>query len=233
MRKRKTWPKRFVDGFTNIPNFVLASTAVRTLQPSQFMVLMYLTMRCFSSKNNGEIGFANRTGCLWPDKITGKWSELEFGGATGLSKTTIGNALRELERRGLVECTKRSTFHQKRLSKEYRLTWVKTATGGPTNDFLYFKQDQPKIEPRPAHGPVMEPIGPSTDTPHTEGSPGESIQARQRACDKRIRPTSGPHSSHVLGSVQHAMNDIAAGVEAAINETEPRAAKLPISSKRA
>ncbi|MGH6828165.1 MAG: hypothetical protein ACREFW_04575 [Rhizomicrobium sp.] len=198
-RLNKARRTRDVDRFTNFPNYVLASEAVRTLRPSAFMVLVYLAMRCFGAKGNGRIVFANRSGCRWFDPETRKWVEMPIGGPREkpMAKSTIGDGLRELERRGLIVCTQRSTFDQKRLAKTYRLTWVRTEDQLATNDFLKWRPENSK--PRPPHRPMGYATGRPTGRSPQPTSSEQAIQAAPPACQQRHRPPHRPRNYHVLG----------------------------------
>jgi hypothetical protein len=60
-----------------------------------------------------------------------------IGERTGLCKTAAADALRELVNAGFLECVKGSSFSQKKLAAEYRLTHVRCAVTGkaPTHDY--------------------------------------------------------------------------------------------------
>jgi hypothetical protein len=189
---------RELDRFCNIPNYVLESEAVRTLQPSHFMVLIYLAMRCYGAKKNGRIVFANRSGCRKldnsdPEKKNWKWVETPIGsGESGMGKSTIGDALRELERRGLIACTQRSTFGQKRLAQTYRLTWVRTEDEMATNDFRNWRARN--SETRPTQRPVGHATGRPTGRTLVSTSSKQAVQAEAPAYAQPYRPTQRPRS---------------------------------------
>jgi len=145
--------KRAGDRFTNIPNYVLDSVAVRTLSPAAFKVLVYLVKRCYGAKDNGRIVFGARFGCRVRNPVVQHYEELSIG----LSKSTIAKALAELELHGLIRCTKPSTFGQKRMAREWRLTWVKANDELPTQEFLQFKPVAPaKTKASPFGRTVMK-----------------------------------------------------------------------------
>lgn len=215
---------RDVDRFCNIPNYVLASEAVRTLQPSHFMVLVYVAMRCYGAKRNGHIVFANRSGCLrldnsHPQRKYWRWVETPIGpGPTGMGKSTIGEGLVELERRGLIRCTRPSTFGQKRLARTYRLTWVRTETEQATNEFLDWRPEYSK--PRPTRRPDGHALGRSTGRTPASTSSIPDIQADGPAYQQPHRPPHRPRSHQVNRDVGawdmgSAMAAIAAEVRAA------------------
>ena len=135
--------RKQLDGFTQIPNYVLRSEAMRTASPAAVKVCLYLAARCFGAKHNGQIVFAIRSGCLLLNLATQRWEEQSIG----LSPSRTAEALQELEERGFIVCTKDSTFNQKRRAKEYRLTWMRTEQDIPTNDFLNWKATEKKQDP--------------------------------------------------------------------------------------
>src|SRR4051812_15941191 len=113
--------KREVDRFTSLPNYLLEHEAVRSLSPTAFKVMVYLAKRCFGPKNNGQIPFGARFGC----KVRNIAINRDEEKAIGLSRGTTARALSELQDRGLIRCTKGSTFKlTKRSVREYELTWV-------------------------------------------------------------------------------------------------------------
>jgi hypothetical protein len=93
------------------PNFLALSANAK-------VVAIYMAKR-FNGFNNGQIGFGWRGGCLVP--INGKENQER---SFGLSRHQIGRALDELEAAGFIVCTKGATFDQKRLTREWRLTWL-------------------------------------------------------------------------------------------------------------
>lgn len=156
-RKGRT---RDEDRFTNIPNHVLRHEAVRTLPPAAFKVMIYMASRCFGAKDNGHVIYGVRSGCLVKDLDTGKWFEAEIG----LKRSATWAALTELQRRGLIVCTKDSTFDQKKLTREYRLTWIRTPDCEPTAEYRnYRKGENLKASPprRTVDAPIVRQSGQS------------------------------------------------------------------------
>lgn len=210
-----------MDGFTGFPNCLLASEAALTLQPSHFMVLVVMAMHLgrIGSKKNGKLAFPNRAGCPWWDHTQKKWVSrpvLHF------TKSTTGAALRELEARGLIQCTKRYGFDQKRKAKEYRLTWIKTEEGPATNEWLNYKHpiaSRPTRgsgeKARPTSGPVSTIIGRPVGQASPDAGSEAPLQADHSAYLVSHRPTSGPHCYHVIGG------------ETGLAAVKPRAARAP------
>lgn len=114
------------------PNFLVLSSNAK-------VVLIYLAKR-FNGFNNGQIGFGWRAGCFI--QVNGKeHQERSFG----LSRYQIGRALDELEGAGFIICTKTATFDQKRLAREWRLTWLPSGPNAerpPTKEFASITPDQ-------------------------------------------------------------------------------------------
>jgi hypothetical protein len=93
------------------PNFL-------ALSPNAKVCLLAIAKR-YNGANNGRIAFGVRSGIFVP--INGKeLVEKPFG----LSRFQIGRALGELEEAGLIVCTQGASFDQKRLMREWRLTWL-------------------------------------------------------------------------------------------------------------
>lgn len=198
-KQKPSWHRQFLDGFCQIPNDVMASEAVRSLQPSHFMVMMMMVMhlgRAGGSKKNGKLAFPNRAECPWWDGNEGKWTSLPIRYFT---RSTTGAALRELEERGLIECTKRFTYEQKRHAKEYRLTWVRTEEGEATNNFRAYKHPEPKRRPtlRPKRQAIGQPVG----KPEHQHPQEPKLQASQQAYSEPHRPASRPHYYQIIGEV--------------------------------
>jgi hypothetical protein len=125
---------------------------VRSLSPVAFKVLLYLAMRCYGAKANGNIVFSARSGCLIRDPITRKKIEHPIG----LKHSATSGALTELQRRGLIVCTRESSFDQKKMARTYRLTWVRSEEGQPTNEFLRFTEEGANLEPSPLQRTINE-----------------------------------------------------------------------------
>jgi hypothetical protein len=128
--------KREVDRFTSLPNYLLEHEAVRSLSPAAFKVMIYLAKRCFGPKNNGQIAFGSRFGC----KVRNIGINRDEEKTIGLSRGTTARALAELQERGLIRCTKGSTFKlSKRSVREYELAWLAAGEESKANTFLYWR----------------------------------------------------------------------------------------------
>lgn len=102
--------------------WLLESPTFLALSANAKVVAIYMAKR-FNGFNNGQIGFGWRAGCLTP--INGK----DFAEhSVGLSRHQVGRALEELEAAKFIVCTKAATFDQKRMTREWRLTWLPSGT---------------------------------------------------------------------------------------------------------
>lgn len=119
------------DGHVRLYWWILETDAARSLSPPAFKVLVYLAKR-EKGDNNGRIAFGARSGCFVRRKGTSEFDDLPIG----LAPRTISDALYELEKAGFIRCTRESTFDQKRMTREWRLTWVKCGSEPPTKDFI-------------------------------------------------------------------------------------------------
>lgn len=117
-----------------IPHYVLDSEIFRTLPSSWVKVLLYVIKR-YNGSNNGKIAFGARSGCFVRHR--GIVIDVDIG----MSKSSVASALRGLEKCGFLVCTQEASFDQKRLVKEWRITWLRDNFTGeiPTKDF-YKKQ---------------------------------------------------------------------------------------------
>jgi len=115
--------------YVQLPWYLLESEAFLNLSPAATKTLLYVVKR-FHGANNGRIAFGARGGCYV--KRHDGICELSFG----LSKSRVALALKELESAGFICCTKPSSFGQKQLVKEWRLTWIPTASESATKDFF-------------------------------------------------------------------------------------------------
>lgn len=110
-------------GFLLLPHCVLASEAFRTASPRAVKMLLAICAR-HTGFNNGAIAAGLRD--------LGEWMDCQ-------NHTANSGAIGELVNRGLVvvECE-----HPKarRLSTEYRLTFMETDSGPATNDYLHWRR---------------------------------------------------------------------------------------------
>lgn len=117
--------------FVQLPYWVLESERARLLSGTAFKVLVYLLKR-FNGSNNGRIAFGLRSGCFARNSATGEIEDRSLG----LGKSAVGEALRELDAAGFIRCETPSSFGQKRLTREWRVTWLEAAGKLPTKDFV-------------------------------------------------------------------------------------------------
>lgn len=169
----KRHQKREVDRFTSLPNYLLEHEAVRSLSPAAFKVMVYLAKRCFGPKNNGQIAFGARFGC----KVRNIAINLDEERTIGLSRGTTARALSELQGRGLIRCTKGSTFKlTKRSVREYELTWLNAGEDTRTNDFLYWRPAE-KQKGRLTSGTIREPTVSPVGQPRSGRRQNGSLQS--------------------------------------------------------
>ena len=120
---------------------------MRSLSPAAFKVLVYVAKLCYGAEKNGRIGFGARSGCIRFDPASRRDEEVPIG----LTKSAVADGLDELQRHGLLRCTKESSFGQKQVVREWRLTWrpfvdEKGQKQPPTNEFLYFSLTDLAVE---------------------------------------------------------------------------------------
>lgn len=113
-----------------IPYWVLETEAALSISPPAFKALVYLLKR-FNGINNGRIAFGARSGCFLREPGNKVLVDRPFG----LAPSTIGDALYELEKAGFIRCTRESSFDQKRLVREWRITWLNCGNELPTKEF--------------------------------------------------------------------------------------------------
>ena len=126
--------------FIQFPDWVIESPAFLSLTAAEICTLLFLLKR-FNGKNNGKIGFGVRSGCFVPKQGTGEVQNRPIP----VSRPTIGRALETLERFGLTACTKDATFNQKRLAREWRLTWLPCDGKAATKEFARYSADDCKL----------------------------------------------------------------------------------------
>ena len=116
-----------------MPYWILETPAARELSGTAFKVLFYMLKR-FNGSNNGRIAFGSRSGCFAKAPTTGDLDDLPIG----IRPRTQTDVLKEIERVGFIACTKTSSFHQKRLAREWRLTWLPVGHQPATKEFLKY-----------------------------------------------------------------------------------------------
>ena len=131
-RQDKTGRSEAEPRHVQLPYWLLEHQSYLRLPANAKLVMTYMAHR-FNGFNNGRIGFGWRAGC--PVRVNGK-DQIER--SFGLSPNQIGRALTRLEADGFIVCTKAATFDQKRLTREWRLTWLPSGLNGalpPTKEF--------------------------------------------------------------------------------------------------
>lgn len=125
--------------FVQLPYWLLETPAWLSLSANSKVTLVIIAKR-YNGSNNGRIAFGVRSGVFLP--TNGKdLAEVSFG----LSRDQIGRAIRELMKAGFVVCTQEASFDQKRLVREWRLTWLSSGTASqhaPTKDFARLLKGQ-------------------------------------------------------------------------------------------
>ena len=116
--------------FILLPYWMLETAAFLSLTPAEVCVLLFLLKR-FDGSNNGKIGFGVRSGCFVPLQGTGKLVDRRIP----VTRSGIGRALEALQAFGFIACTQPATFNQKRLTREWRLTWLRCDGQVPTSEF--------------------------------------------------------------------------------------------------
>lgn len=171
--------------------YILQSPAARSLSGNAFKVLLYLMMR-FNGVNNGSISFGSRSGCFTKGP-TGGYAEVDIG----LSKSSITRALDELQEHGFLRCSQPSSFGQKRLTRNWRLTFLRDPNGVdsmlPTKEFTTFNPalKKQKAGPRAVQRRLLQAHGRGSEKPDTPEN--GSCRLTGGTIDAIHRPTGGPH----------------------------------------
>jgi hypothetical protein len=134
--------------FIQLEYWILECAAFLALSPNAKVVLLFMLKR-YDGGNNGKIGFGVRSGCFAPQQGTGKLVDRPIG----LSRSNVHRALNELVVAGFIRCTQPATFDQKRMTREWRLTWLSCNGQPATKDFVR-QQSPKKTETSPVHGTV-------------------------------------------------------------------------------
>jgi hypothetical protein len=115
---------------------VIESPAFLALSSNAKVALLFMLKR-YDGFNNGKIVFACRDGCVV--QITGKeYANKPFG----LSRSQLCRAIKELEDFGFIDCTQPAKFDQKRLAREWRLTWLPFKGKPPTREYMAYRPRQ-------------------------------------------------------------------------------------------
>jgi hypothetical protein len=180
--------------FVQLPFWLLQAPAARSLSAPAFKTLVYLVTH-FNGSNNGGIGFGVRSGCFYPKARNATDDDRQIG----LKPRTISDALYELEHAGFIACTKAATFDQKRMQREWRLTWLGSKDGGvPTKEFAtktgQFKRPKKQNPVRPrALSPKLQCAHAPYGTVDPEENPPYSAPTRPMAISHRA-----PTRHHVI-----------------------------------
>ena len=130
---RSTKPDRFLQ----IPHFLLASPAWQSLGPVHRALFIEVAQR-WTGFNNGQIGLGVR----------------QAAEALHVKPDTVGKAFDVLIERGFLVMTKDSSFHQKRLTREWRVTLFpmgdcRAPSAPPTRHYARWRAPPEKQKPVP------------------------------------------------------------------------------------
>jgi DNA-binding transcriptional regulator YhcF (GntR family) len=148
--------------FIKIEHWILKTAAWRDLDPVARALYVELRQR-YNGTNNGNIGLGTR----------------EASECLKVGRNTVARAFDDLITRGFLKVATASTFHQKRLAREWLLTDEKDDRTGevPTKEFTRWTVEKQKLVPsesrigspeshefssitrRSAHSPASEPMG--------------------------------------------------------------------------
>lgn len=127
-----------VSPFVQFPWWMMETPAFHLLSADSKVTLLYLAKR-FYGHNNGQIGFGVRSGGFV------RWRpgqpDTELRDVPLFSKTRQHRALCEVQAFGFAMVAKESSFGQKRLAREWRLTWLPCDGKPPTKDFMRLTAD--------------------------------------------------------------------------------------------
>jgi len=169
--------------FVQLPWWMMETPAFHSLTSDSKVALLYVAKR-YNGHNNGKIGFSVREGGFvrQPGQPDAQAKDFPL-----FSKTRMHRALCELQAFGFAVVAQESSFGQKRLSREWRLTWL-PCNGAPTKDFAALTWAQcasiaaaQKTKRSPAGGtipPVTVPLA-----GHGEGSEGSNAPLQSRSRD--------------------------------------------------
>jgi hypothetical protein len=110
----------------------METPAFHCLTPEGRTALLYMAKRYYGH-NNGQIGFGVRSGGFVRAPGVPDAGVVDM---PVLSKSRMHRALIELEALGFAVVTKESSFGQKKLTREWRLTWVPCSNIPATKDFM-------------------------------------------------------------------------------------------------
>jgi len=183
--------------FVQIPFWVLESSAAIALSGTAFKVLVYIIKR-YNGVNNGKIGFGQYSGCFIRNNDAKDPKKIVDVGI-GFASRTMSDALYELEKAGFIACTRTSTFDQKRLTREWRITWLPADNALPTKEFTTatgnFKRPKAPKKQKPERGRALSGKLQSAYAPQVEpeSPPNDAYRAATRSMAKSHRAPTRPH----------------------------------------
>jgi hypothetical protein len=148
------------DAFLKLDHWIMRTPAWASLSGNSIKVLLAVAMR-HDGHNNGRIVFGVRSGIFV--RSEGAWEEVSLG----LSRSSVARALEELHERGFLVLERNASFHQKRLLREWRVTFLPTEGEPPTRDFARWRPLQAQ-KPVPPAGQYVSAVGQRELTPPSE-----------------------------------------------------------------
>lgn len=173
-RQNKTGRSETEGRHVRLEYWLLEHPAFLVLSANAKVTAIYMA-KLFNGSNNGRIAFGVRSQCHI--RVNGKDSGFK---PFGLSKGRIHRALIELEGAGFIVCTRPATFDQKRLMKEWRLTWLANPGQSATKEF------------GPATGPKIQKLVPQVGQTPPLQSLQWSYSERRDGENGGYRPTDAP-----------------------------------------
>ncbi len=205
-----------------LEHWILDTAAARSLSGSAFKVLVYLGKR-YDGFNNGKIGFGCRSGCI--SKKTGTSERVTL--PIGIGKSAIAAALLELETAGFIRCAKESTFDQKRMAREWRLTWLPVGNEPATKEFATAPartKKQNAVRQNGQKPPLQSAVA-------DNGAPQISKNAPYSPAERTMgQSDSPPHRTHLI--TMGSGGDTSEGENACLPATLPSKPNLASSSVR-
>lgn len=178
--------------FIQIPYWVMETPAFLALSPNGTRALLFLVKR-FNGVNNGKICFGVRSGCFVKPP-----GQADLVDRPILAKGQVQRALAELQAAGFIRCTKEATFNQKKLTREWRITWLPCDGKPATKEFA-----GQNLKPSPMGGPIDPNTVPLVDLSPTQNGVVVPLQSHRRAYDRVSQAHQWDTSSnHPLGTTQ-------------------------------
>jgi hypothetical protein len=163
-----------------LTHFLLNSAAYGSLGPAPRALLVEVLKR-YTGFNNGSIGLGVR----------------EAAAALHVKPQTIGRAFKALQDRGFVAMTRGSSFHQKKLTREWRVTFLpvgdfQSPTSRPTHDYVHWRAPPEKQKPVPFRDTL------SAEKGYRSGQPTKSgpVQCPQTALSSQTPAPLSAVSEH-------------------------------------